>query len=107
MQLAQLSNSNVDGRCSRACTATNLQRSTNVDNFVLLWTAGLVSITGNWMLVAVPVALGDRLGPVTLLNVQGVGLVAGGIYVFTALRAAVSGVTRATERTLMPAGRNG
>lgn len=52
-------------------------------------------------------ALGDRLGPVTLLNVQGVGLVAGGVYVFTALRPAVSGVTPATERSLMPAGRSG
>lgn len=51
--------------------------------------------------------LGDRLRPVTLLNVQGVGLVAGGVYVFTALRPAVSGVTPATERTLMPAGRSG
>jgi MFS family permease len=52
-------------------------------------------------------ALGDRLGPVMLLNVQGVGLVAGGVYVFAALRPAVSGVTPATERTLMPAGRSG
>jgi MFS family permease len=52
-------------------------------------------------------ALGDRLGPVTLLNVQGVGLVAGGLFVIGALRPAVSGVTPATERTLMPAGRRG
>jgi MFS family permease len=52
-------------------------------------------------------ALGDRLGPVTLLNVQGVGLVTGGLFVIAALRPAVSGVTPATERTLMSAGRSG
>jgi len=52
-------------------------------------------------------ALGDRLGPVTLLNVQGFGLVAGGLFVIAALRPAVSGVTPATERTLMSAGRSG
>jgi MFS family permease len=52
-------------------------------------------------------ALGDRLGPVTLLNVQGIGLVAGGLFVIAALRPALSGVTAATERTLTPAGRNG
>jgi MFS family permease len=52
-------------------------------------------------------ALGDRLGPVTLLNVQGVGLVTGGLFVIAALRPALSGVTAATERTLMSAGRSG
>jgi MFS family permease len=52
-------------------------------------------------------ALGDRLGPVTLLNVQGVGLVTGGLFVIAALRPALSGVTPATERTLMSAGRSG
>jgi hypothetical protein len=51
--------------------------------------------------------LNDRLGPVTLLNVQGIGLVAGGLFVIAALRPAVSGVTAATERTLTAAGRIG
>jgi hypothetical protein len=44
---------------------------------------------------------------VALLNVQGVGLVAGGLFVIAALRPAVSGVTPATGRTLMSAGRIG
>jgi MFS family permease len=52
-------------------------------------------------------ALGDPLGPVNLLNVQGLGLVAGGALVIVALRPAVSGVTPATQRTLMVVGRNG
>jgi hypothetical protein len=63
----------------------------------------LVGLAGT----AVASALGDRLGPVTLLNVQGLGLVAGGAFVIVALRPAVSGVTPATERTLMVVGRSG
>jgi MFS family permease len=60
--------------------------------------------------------LGDRLGPVLLLNVQGLGLVAGGLYVITALRnerqparpaQPVTGVTSATERTPSATGRTG
>jgi MFS family permease len=50
-------------------------------------------------------ALGDRLGPVTLLNIQGVGMLVGGIYVLRALRPAISGVTPATQRTSTTAGR--
>jgi MFS family permease len=52
-------------------------------------------------------ALGDRLGPVTLLNIQGIGLVVGGAWVLWALRAAVSGVTPATHRMPATAGRTG
>jgi len=63
----------------------------------------LVGLAGT----ALASALGDRLGPVTLLNVQGLGLVAGGAFVIVALRPAVSGVTPATERTLMVVGRTG
>jgi MFS family permease len=52
--------------------------------------------------------LGDRLGPVLLLNIQGFGLVAGGLYVIAALRPPpVSGVTAATERSMSTAGRTG
>ena len=50
-------------------------------------------------------ALGDRLGPVTLLNIQGVGMLVGGLYVLRALRPAISGVTPATQRTSATAGR--
>jgi MFS family permease len=63
----------------------------------------LVGLVGT----GVAAALGDRLGPVALLNVQGLGLVAGGLFVIAALRPALSGVTPATERTLMAAGRSG
>jgi MFS family permease len=68
-----------------------------------LMVMSLVALVGT----GVASALGDRLGPVTLLNVQGVGLVAGGLYVLGALRTAVSGVTPATERTLATAERSG
>jgi predicted MFS family arabinose efflux permease len=49
--------------------------------------------------------LGDRLGPVTLLNIQGIGMIVGGLYVLRALRSAISGVTPATQRTSATAGR--
>jgi MFS family permease len=49
--------------------------------------------------------LGDRFGPVALLNIQGVGMIVGGVWVLAALRVAVSGVTPATHRTPTAAGR--
>jgi hypothetical protein len=63
----------------------------------------LVGLAGT----AVASALGDRFGPVALLNVQGLGLLTGGAFVIVALRPALSGVIPATERTLMAAGRSG
>lgn len=52
-------------------------------------------------------ALGDRFGPVALLNIQGIGMTVGGVFVLFALRTvtAVSGVTPATQRTSATAGR--
>jgi predicted MFS family arabinose efflux permease len=52
-------------------------------------------------------ALGDRFGPVAVLNVQGVGLIVGGLYVLAALRVPVTGVIHATERSLTTARRTG
>lgn len=69
----------------------------------VLTVMAVVSLCG----VALSALLGDRLGPVVLLNVQGAGLIVGGIYVLMALRAAVSGVTPATERIPATAGRTG
>jgi MFS family permease len=63
----------------------------------------LVALCGT----ATAAVLGDRLGPVTLLNVQGVGMLVGGAWVLVALGAAVSGVTVATQRTPATAGRTG
>jgi MFS family permease len=68
-----------------------------------LMVMSLVALAGT----GIASVLGDRLGPVTLLNIQGGGLVAGGLYVIAFLRTAVSGVTPATERTLATAERIG
>lgn len=98
----------VPSALSNAGMMTTLQRA--VDDRLrgrvfgaALTVMALVALCGT----ATSAVLGDRLGPVTLLNVQGIGMVVGGVWVLVALRAAVSGVTPATQRTPATAGRTG